>query len=212
MDEIVNKFLLVSDKFMPEMHLKQPGFTYATCNPFTKSNERTEKFTQTEKTEFIYRNELDKACFQHDMVYDKSKGLAKRAQSDKVLRDKAFKIASHPKNNAYQRGLASMVFKFFDKESTQLNKSSGSGVSNETNYKPPSELHEQIIKKFKGRKAYSLFRDNMWGVDLADIQSLSKYNKGIKYLLCAIDLFSKYTWVVSLKDKMKVALLMNFKK
>ena len=105
-----------------------------------------------------------------------------------------------------------MVFKFFDKKSTSLNKSSGSGVSNEPNYKPPSERHEQIIKKFKRRKAYSLFRDNMRGVDLADMQSLSKYNKGIKYLLCAIDLFSKYTWVVSLKDKMEVVLLMHFKK
>ena len=105
-----------------------------------------------------------------------------------------------------------MVFKFFDRKSTSLNKSSGSGVSNEPNYKPPSERHEQIIKTFKRRKAYSLFRDNMWGVDLADMQSLSKYNKGIKYLLCAIDLFSKYTWVVSLKDKMEVVLLMHFKK
>ena len=88
----------------PEMQLKQPGFTYAACNSFTKNNERTEKFTQTEKTDFIYRNELDKACFQHDMVYGKSKDLAKRTQSDKVLRNKAFKIASDPKNNGYQRG------------------------------------------------------------------------------------------------------------
>ena len=83
MNEIVNKFLLVGDKFMPEMHLKQPGFTYSACDPFTK---RIEKFMQTGITNFIYRNELDKACFQHDMAYGKSKDLIKRTQSDKVLK------------------------------------------------------------------------------------------------------------------------------
>ena len=80
MNEIVNKFLLVGDKFMPEMHLKQPGFTYSACGPFTKNKERIEKFMQTRNTNFIYRNELDKACFEHDMAYGKSKDLAKRSQ------------------------------------------------------------------------------------------------------------------------------------
>ena len=116
MNEIVNKFLLVGDKFMPEMHLKQPGFTYSACGPFTKNKERIEKFMQTGNTDFIYKNELDKACFQHDMAYDKSKDLAKRTQSDKFLRHKAFKIASDPKYDGSQRRLASMVFKFFDKK------------------------------------------------------------------------------------------------
>ena len=77
MNEIVNKFLLVGDKFMPEMHLKQPGFTYSACGPFTKNKERVEKFMQTGNTHFIYKNELDKACFQHDMAYSKSKDLTK---------------------------------------------------------------------------------------------------------------------------------------
>ena len=98
---------------MPEMHLKQPGFTYSACGPFTKNKERIEKFMQTGNTDFIYKNELDKACFQHDMAYGKSKDLLKRAQSDKVLRDKAFRIASDPKHNGYQRALASMFYKFF---------------------------------------------------------------------------------------------------
>ena len=92
MNEIVNKFLLAGDKFMPEMHLKQPGFTYSACDPFTKNKERIEKLMQTGNTNFIYRNELNKACFQHDMTYGKSKDLSKRTQTDKVLRDKAFKI------------------------------------------------------------------------------------------------------------------------
>ena len=86
---------------MPEMHLKQPGFTYSTCGPFTKNKERIEKFMQTGNTDFIYRNELDKACFQHDMAYGKSKDLTKWIKSDKVFRDKAFKIASNPKYNGY---------------------------------------------------------------------------------------------------------------
>ena len=90
MNEIVNKFLLAGDKFMPEIHLKEPGFTYSACGPFTRNKERIEKFMLTGNTDFIYRSELDKACFQHDMAYEKSKDLAKRTQSDKVLRDKAF--------------------------------------------------------------------------------------------------------------------------
>ena len=142
---------------------------------------------QTGNTNFNYKNELDKACSQHDMAYGKSKGLTKRTQSDNVLRDKAFKFASDPKYDGYQRGLASMVYKFFDK------KSSGSGIANEPNYQLANELHKPIIRKFKKRKVYSSFRDNIWGVDLADMQSLSKYNKGNKYLLSSIDLSSKYT-------------------
>ena len=161
---------------------------------------------QTGNTDFIYRNELDKACFQHDMAYGKSKDLVKRTQSDKVLRDKAFKIASDPKYDGYQRGLASMVYKFFDK------KSSGSGIANEPNYQLANELHKPIIRKFKKRKVYSSFRDNIWGVDLADMQPLSKYNKRIKYLLCAIDIFSKYTWVVPLKNKRVITIANAFQK
>ena len=82
---------------MPEMHLKQPGLTYSACSPFIKNKERIEKFMETGNTDFIYKNELEKACFQHDMAYGKSKELVKRTQSDKVLKDEAFKIASNPK-------------------------------------------------------------------------------------------------------------------
>ena len=95
-----------------------------------------------------------------------------------------------------------MVYKFFDK------KSSESGI-NGSNYQLANELHKPIIKKFKKRKVYSSFRDNIWGVDLADMQSLSKYNKEIKYLLCAIDSFSKYAWVVPSKDKKKRISIVN---
>ena len=170
MNEIV-KFLLMGDKFMPEMHLKQPGFTYSACGPFTKNNERIEKYMETGNSNIIYKNELDKACFQHDMAYSKSKDLVKRTQSDKVLKNKALQIASDPKYDGYQRGLASMVYKFFDKKSALLDKSSRSGIANEPNYQLVNELHKPIIRKFKKRKVYSSFRDNIWG---ADMQSLSK--------------------------------------
>ena len=133
---------------MPEMYLRQPGFTYSACGPFTK-NKRIEKFIQNGNTDFIYKNGLDKACFQHDMVYGKLKDLAKITQSDKVLRDKAFKIASDWKHDGYQRGLASMVRKFFDK------KSSGSGIVNELNYQLANEFQKPIIRKFK-KKIYIL--------------------------------------------------------
>ena len=109
MNDIINKFLLAGDKFMPEMHLRQPCFTYSACGPFTKHKERIKQFMQTENTDFIYKNELDKASCQHDMAYGKAKDLVRRTQSDKSLWDKAFKIASDPKYDGYQRGLASMV-------------------------------------------------------------------------------------------------------
>ena len=194
MNAIVNKFLLTWDKFLPEMYLRQPGFTYSACGPFTKHRQRIQKFMNTGDTRLIYKIDLDKACFQHDSAYSDSKALIKRTQSDKILRDKAFNIGKNPKYDGYQRGLASLVYKFFDK------KSRGSGINKE-NKELANELHKPIIRKFKKRKLYSSFKDNIWGVDLADMQLISKYNRGIRYLLCTIDLFSKCAFVVSLKDK-----------
>ena len=115
MNEIVNKFFLAGNKFMPEIHLKQHGFTYSACGPFTKNKERIQKFKETGDTSYIYKNELDKACFQHDMAYGDFKDLARRTASDKVLRDKAFNIAKNPKYDRYQRGLASMLINFLIK-------------------------------------------------------------------------------------------------
>ena len=120
MNEMVNKFLLAEDKFMPEIHLKQPGFTYSACGPFTKHKQRFQKFMQTGDTKYIYRNELDKACFQHNAAYSDSKDLSKRTQSHKGLKDKAFAIANNTKYDGYQRGLASMVYKFLTRNQKEL--------------------------------------------------------------------------------------------
>ena len=205
MNEIVNKFLLAGDKFMPEMHLRQLQFAYSACGPFTKNKERIKKFKEAGDTSYIYKNELDKACFQHDMAYGDFKGLAKKTATDKVLTDKAFKIASDQKYDGYQRGLASMVYKFFDK------KSQGKGLANnKENVQLANELYKPIIKKFKKRKVYSSFRDNIWGIDLADMQLLSKFNKGFRFLLCVIDIFGKYAWVIPLKDKKGISIVNAF--
>ena len=92
-NDIINKFLLTGDKFMPEMHLRQPGFIYSACRAFIKNKERIQKFKQTGDSRYIYKNELQKACFQHDMAYGDFKDFKRRTAADKVLRNKAFNIA-----------------------------------------------------------------------------------------------------------------------
>ena len=128
--------------------------------------------------------------------------------SDKILRDKAFNFAKNPKYDGYQRELASMVYKFFDK------KSAGSGVN------IPLEFNEQLAKRITQTnyqtilKKKSLFwiRDNIWGTDLADMQLISKFNKAFRFLLCVIDIFSKHAWVVPLKDKKGISVVNAFQK
>ena len=204
MNNVINTFLLAGDKFMPEMHLRQPRFVYSACGPFTRHKERIKEFKRTDDTRYIYRNELDKACFQHDSAYADHKDLINRTKADKVLRDKAYDIASNPKHDGYQRDLASMVYKFFDKKSTRSGIASSSILAD--------ERHKPIIRKFNKRKVYLQFKDNIWRVDLADMQSLSRKNKGIKYILCAIDLYSKYAFAIPLKDKKGISIVNAFNK
>ena len=186
MNNVINKCLLAGDKFMPEMHLRQPQFVYSACGPFTRHKERIKKFKQTGNTRYIYRNDLDKACFQHDSAYADHEDLINRTEADKGLRDKSYDIASNPEYDGYQRGLASMVYKFFDKKATAESSAKHvmeSGIKKDTTKSNSlersslilaDELHKPVIKKFNKRKVYSQFKDNIWGVDLADMQSLSK--------------------------------------
>ena len=147
MNDIINKFLLGGDKFMPEMHLKRPGFTYSASGPFTKNKERIQKIKEAGDTKYIYRNELDKACFQHDIAYGDFKDFARRTAADKVLRDKEFNIAKDLKYDGYQKSLGSMVYIFFKKTTT------GSGVeSMPQNQQLAEELHKPTITKFLKRK------------------------------------------------------------
>ena len=145
----------------------------------------------------IYKNELDKDCFTHDAAYSDSKDLTKRTVADKILKNKAFDVAKDPKYDGYK-------------------KSSGSGAKHVNTKLTPQnqqlaeELHKPIIRKFEKRKVYATFKDNIWGADLADMQLLSKYNKGIRFLLCVIDIFSKSAWFVPLKDKKGVSIVKAF--
>ena len=131
---------------MPELHLKQPGFTYSASATFTKNRERIQKFRERGNLKHLYRNELEKSCFSHDAAYSESKDLAKKTISDKVLKDRAHEIAKNWKYDGYQRASASMFYKFFDKKT-------GSGVS--VNEQLAEELHKPVIKK-KIKKKESL--------------------------------------------------------
>ena len=116
MNEVIEKSLLNGYKFMPELHLRQPRFTYSCCWPFTKHHERIQKIKETGNLNYIYKNEFDKACFTHDAAYSNSKDLAKRTISGMILKGRAYEIAINPKYDGYQRGLATMVYIFFDKK------------------------------------------------------------------------------------------------
>ena len=161
------------------------------------------------------------------MAYGDFKDLKRRTASHKILRDNGFNIAKNPKYDGYQKRLASMVHKFFDKKSASLTDKSVSGsdiVNNgndnddddnddiKQNLQLAKELHKLIIRIFKKRKVYSGYRDNIWGADLADMQLISKFNKGFRFLLCAIDVFSKYAWVIPLKDKKGISIVNAFQK
>ena len=119
MNKIIKKFLLADDKIIPEQHLKQRGFTYGACVPFTKHRERIKIFRKTGNLKQLYREELDKACFAYNAAYSDSKDLAKRTISDKILKDRVYEIAINPKYDGHQRRLASTVHKFFVKKTEQ---------------------------------------------------------------------------------------------
>ena len=181
-------------------------------DPLQKNKERIQKFKETGDTNYIYKNELDKACFQHDMAYGDFKDLARRTASDKVLRNKAFNIAKNPMYNGYQMEIVSMVYKFFHKMSAGSGFNMHANKSAFNNEKLTEELHKPVIKKFRKRTVYSGFKDNIWGADLADMQLICKFNKGLRFLLCVIDIFSKYAWIFPLKDKKGITIINAFQK
>ena len=123
--------------------------------------------------------------------------IYRRRTFDKVLRDKAFNIAKNPRYDGYQRGLASMVYKFFDKKSLDEK------VVNEiiSNKELAEKLHNSMVRKYERRNVHPSFIDNIWGTDLADMELTSKFNKGFRFSLYFIDICSQYAWVLPLKDK-----------
>ena len=198
------------------MHFRQLKFTYSACGTFTKNKERIQTFKETGDAQYIYQNELDKACFQHDIAYGDFKDLTRRTASDKTQPDKAFNIAKNPKYDGYQCGFASIVYKFFDKKSALFadKSASGSGIKNQniSDKELAQELHKSVIRKCNKRNVQSPFIENIWGDDLAYIQLISKFNRGFRFLLYVIDIYSKYTWVIPLKDKKDTTITNAFQK
>ena len=188
-------------KSIAELHLKEPGFTKSACRQFTKHRERIQKFRETVNLKHLYRNELDKAFFPRDAAYFDSKDLAKRTILDKILKDRAYEIDRNRNDGGFQRALASIIYKIFDKKTV-------SGMS--VNWQLDEELHKPVIKNFKRRKIYAKFKENIWEADLVEMESLSSKKKNVKYLLCVKDVFTKYTWVKPLKDKKSKSLLNAF--
>ena len=170
MNEILNSYLTTGVKLMPEMHLRRPGFTYSAGRIFMKNKERIQKIKETGDSQYIYQNELDRACFQHDMAYGDFKDWTRVIASDKILHDKAFDMAKNPKYDVYQRGLASMVYKLFDKTTSATyawldtlatramqatrNKFAGSGIKNEniSSKELAEELRKQLLKNLRKEK------------------------------------------------------------
>ena len=148
-----------------------------------KHCERTQKFRETGNRKHFCRNPLEKTCFAHNAGYSDSKDLAKRTISDKIFKNRAYEIARDHKYNGYQRVLASMVYRFFGKKTR-----SGMNVNEQL----AKELHKPLIKKFQRKKVYARFKDNIWAADLAKMRSLAFRNKNVKYLLCIVDVFTKY--------------------
>ena len=150
------------------------------------------------------------------MAYGDFKDLARITASDKVLRDKAFNIAKNLKYDGYQKGLASMVYNFFDKKRQAklvLQTQVVVLIYRQSLMKnQPKNYTNQLLENLKKRTVYSVFKDNIWVADLADIQLISKFNKGFKFLSCVIDIFSKHAWVVLLKDKKGVSIVDTFQK
>ena len=143
-------------------------------NRLQKNKERIQNFKETRNSEYIYQNELEKACFQHDIAHGGFKDLSRRTAENLKY--------------GYQPRLASIVYKFFDR------KTSDSDIKNEniSNKESAEELHKLIIRKFVKRKVHSPFTENTWGADLADVQLVGKFDKGFSFLLWVIDIFSKY--------------------
>ena len=163
------------------MRLRQLGFTCSACGPFTKNKEKIQKFKETEDSGYIYQNKIDKACFQHDKTSGDFKDLTRRIASDKM----------------HIEGVLLLWFIIFLKNKTLLVVL----LKMKKRKNLAEELHKSTIRKFKKRKVYSPFIDNIWGSDPTDMQLISTFNKGILFLLCVFDIFSKYTWVIPLKDK-----------
>ena len=200
-DSIINKFV---NNLPFELHMFDPVVgRYSACGPGTKHKERIEKYVQTGDTSHIFKNELDKRCFYHDSSYDKYKDVPNRLIADKKLMDGAYDIASDQSKNGYERMLASMVYKFFEKK-IQL----GQGINDDI---LADELHKPIRHIFQRRQVIAHKANQIWACDLVDMTNVYTDN-GYRYILNVVDCFSKYAWSIPLKSKKTDELIDAFKR
>ena len=198
-DSIINKFV---NNLPIELHLFDPVVgKYSACGPGTKHKDRIEKYIQTGDTSHIYKNELDKYCFYHDSAYDKYKDVPNRQVADKKLMDGAFKIASDESKSGYERALASMIYKFFDKK-IQM----GQGVKEEI---LADELHKQIRHNFTRRRVNVHKPNDILACDLVDM--VDNKDEGYRYILTAQDIFTKFSFAIPLKTRKAEELIKAFK-
>ena len=177
------------------------AFTNSAWGALAKNKERIQKFKEIGDLKYIYQNELDKACFQHNMASRNFKDLPRSTAAVNVLWDKAFNIDKNPKYEAYQRRLASAFWLDWVVLPIIITHTKKNQL---TNYTSP------LLENLKNEKKYSTFINNTWDADLADMQLLSKFNEGIHFLLCVIVIHSKYAWVVPLKDKNGIKIINTF--
>ena len=201
-NKIIKEFLLGEDKLMPEMHVKQPGSTYSAWRPIYKKGYK--KLTKQKKHD-IFKTKKIKLAFNVIWLMEILK-IYLKSISDKVLRVKALSIAKNLSYHGYQRGFASMVYKLIDK------KTSDGALKSEvmSNEELVNELHKPIVRQFEKRKLYFSFKENIWGANLADKQLISKSNKEFLFLLQFIEIYSKFAWVGSMKDKKGVTIANAF--
>ena len=184
-----------------KLHWIQVGlFTYSACCEFNKHRERIQKLLRRVYLNHIYKNRLDKTCFAPDAAYSDKNDSGNRTVSDKVLRDRAYEIATNSICDGYERGLASMAYKFLTRRQG-LGAITTSKAKARVNEKPAQILYTPVIKKFKRRKDYAKSKDNVWAADLVEMGSQSSFYHGVKYLLCVIDVFTKHAWVKPWKIK-----------
>ena len=158
---------------------------------------KNKKIKEVEDSKYIYQNKLDKFCPQHDMTYVNFKDLSRRIGSDKLLCNKPFNIAKTPKYDGYQRGLASIAYWFFDKNSSVSNTSGGAVIcarSGTLITRDEYAVLQNLYAKLEKRKVFSSLKDDIWSTDVADMQLISEFNEGFQFLLCVIDVYSKYAW------------------
>ena len=194
------------DTLTPEMCLRQTGFMYSTCRPLKNNKAGIQRFKKTEDIRYTYHSGSDNVCFQHDLAYGAHKYLPRKLNFNKKSVIENFQLIVILSIMHINQKLPQLSINFMTKnlETVSIN------ISDDQHL--PNELCRLITGKFNTHRIYSCFVDIVWSPDLADMQLIRKYNKGVRSLLCDIETCRKYPWVALLKDKKGIKVTNNFQK